>query len=152
MTKKTYELESSIGYLIFIINQSMHSFFRKKLDQEGVNVVETWILLQILNGIKTGKELKNVLRVDMAQIQRGCDRLVKDKLVVRSVDPFDRRVKILSLSKEGEALIKKLIQHSKKTNAKFLMSLNKEQQDELRNLLIEVLNNPFFNFKADNEQ
>lgn len=148
MTKKTYELESSVGYLIFMINQRMHSFFRKKLDQEGVNIVETWILLQILNGIKTSNDLKKVLKVDMAQIQRACDKLIKEKLIVRSVDPYDRRVKILSLSEAGEALIKKMIQHSKETNTKALLPLNEQQQNKLRHLLIEVLNGPFCNLAS----
>jgi DNA-binding MarR family transcriptional regulator len=101
-------------------------------------VVETWILLQILNGVKTGNELKNVLRVDMALIQRSCDRLVKKKWVVRTVDSYDRRVKILSLSKDGRSLIRRLIRYSQETNAKALSPLDEKQQDVLRHLLISI--------------
>lgn len=122
----------------------MHAFFKAKLDQEGVKVVETWILLQILNGVTTSNAIKKILKVDGAQIQRSCDRLVEKQWVVRTIDPYDRRVKNLSLSPEGEALIKRLIQHSKKTNDKALSHLDDQRKNELRHILMDVLKGPFF--------
>lgn len=144
MSKIVYDPESSVGYLIYRIDQRMHAFFRSKLDEEGVNVVETWILLQILNGVQTSHKLHKVLKIDMAQIQRACDKLVKHKLIQRSLDPHDRRVKILLLTQEGEILIKKLIKRSKTVNIEALSHLNENRKEELRQLLLEVLKGPFF--------
>lgn len=144
MSKNDYLLEDSIGYLIFMINQKMHGFFREKLDREEINVVEAWVLLQILNKIKTISGLKNVLNVDMAQIQRACNRLLEKKWIARVVDSYDKRVKIFSLTEPGEKLIRRVISYSKETNAKALEGLNKDEKNALRGMLINVLEGPFF--------
>lgn len=138
MLKDTYLLEDSCGYLIFMLNQWMYGYFKEGLDREGINVVEAWILLQILNGLKTVSAFKEALKVDMALIQRSCNRLVKEKILTRTVDVSDRRVKFLALTDKGKNLISRVVGHSKTTNRKALFGLKKEERDELKRLLFKV--------------
>lgn len=145
MSKEHYQLEDSIGYLIFRINQNMHQFFRERLDKEGINVVEAWILLQVLNGKKTITDLKNELKIDMAQVQRACNHLIEKKWMIRLIDPYDKRIKHFSLSTEGIKVIRRVINFSKETNIKALSTLSKDKVGHLRILLMNVLKGPFFN-------
>jgi DNA-binding MarR family transcriptional regulator len=140
---KKYELEDSSGYLIYMINQSMYGFFKQKLDSEDVNVVEAWIMLQILNGLKTVSELTSVLKVDMALIHRHCDRLRKKGLITRKVDEHDKRIKILDLTEEGRKLKLRISQYSKEVNRRALSVLDEKERQQLYQLLMKVEQGPF---------
>lgn len=138
MSKESYKLKDSIGYLIFIINQRMYGAFREKLEKEGINVIEAWILLQIFNDIKTIKKIKDILKIDMAQIHRSCERLIEKRWIERQINPYDKREKFLSLTNEGMSLIKRVVKYSKEINSKALSVISEEKTDQLRSLLLEI--------------
>lgn len=139
-----YELEDSTGYLIYLINQRMYSYLKERFESEGVNVVEAWILLEVLNGVETVSELKKSLKADMALIQRGCDRLEKLGWLKREVNPYDKRVKTLSLTPSGKKLRARLSHYSKDVNKLAFEGLNPQDRSVLHKILLNVYKGSFF--------
>ena len=133
-----YELDDSTGYLIFLINQRMYSYLKERFEKEGVNVVEAWILLEVLNGVETVSDLKKSLKADMALIQRGCDYLEKKGWLKRALNPFDKRIKTLSLTEDGKKLRRRLSQYSKEVNKLAFAELNPAERSLLHETLLKV--------------
>lgn len=137
------KLEDSSGYLVYMINQRMYNYLREKFEEEGVNLIEAWILLDVLNGVETVSELKKNLKADMALIQRACDRLEAEGLLTRTVSPYDKRVKKLGLTEEGRTLRLRLTEYAKEVNRLALKELSEKERDTLHHLLLKVYEAPF---------
>ena len=148
-----YELEDSTGYLIYLINQKMYSYLKEHFEAEGVNVVEAWILLEVLNGVETVSELKKSLKADMALIQRGCDRLEKEGWLKRTVHQYDKRIKTLSLTESGRKLRSRLSQYSKEVNKLAFEGMDPKERSVLHKILLNVYKGSFFeSYKVSNRQ
>lgn len=122
----------------------MYSYLKERFESEGVNVIEAWILLEVLNGVETVSELKKSLKADMALIQRGCDRLEKRGWLKRTVNPFDKRVKKLSLTESGIKLRARLYKYSKDVNNLAFEGIDSNERTVLHNILLRVYKDPFF--------
>ncbi len=93
MSIQKYDFENSIGY---IINRTAKAYV-KALDSQlrekvGVTAGQWKVLVMLVekNGL-TQKEIANRLGLDGATVIPIIDKMEKDKLVVRKVDPADRR-------------------------------------------------------------
>jgi MarR family transcriptional regulator for hemolysin len=93
MSIQKYDFENSVGY---IINRTAKAYV-KALDSQlrekvGVTAGQWKVLVMLVekNGL-TQKEIANRLGLDGATIIPIIDKMEKDKLVVRKVDPADRR-------------------------------------------------------------
>src|SRR5713226_8156884 len=89
MSIQRYDFGDSIGY---IINRTAKGFV-KALDSQLREKVGQWKVLVMLfdqNGL-TQKEIADRLGLEGATLIPIIDRMEKDKLVVRKVDPADRR-------------------------------------------------------------
>src|SRR5215475_13007705 len=93
MSVQRYDFRNSIGY---IVNRTAKAFI-KALDSQlrekvGVTAGQWKVLVMLVdeNGL-TQKEIAERLDLDGATIIPIIDKMEKDKLVVRKVDPADRR-------------------------------------------------------------
>ena len=93
MSIRKYDFGNSIGY---IINRTAKAYV-KALDSQlrekvGVTAGQWKVLVMLVeqNGL-TQKEIANRLGLDGATLIPIIDKMEKDKLVVRKVDPADRR-------------------------------------------------------------
>ena len=93
MSIQKYDFANSIGY---IINRTAKAYV-KALDSQlrekvGVTAGQWKVLVMLVeqNGL-TQKEIANRLGLDGATLIPIIDKMEKDKLVVRKVDPADRR-------------------------------------------------------------
>ena len=93
MSIQRYDFRNSIGY---IINRAAKAFI-KALDSQlrekvGVTAGQWKVLVMLIdqNGL-TQKEIADRLGLDGATLIPIIDKMEKDKLVVRKVDPADRR-------------------------------------------------------------
>src|SRR5215472_18888815 len=93
MSVQRYDFRNSIGY---IVNRTAKAFI-KALDSQlrekvGVTAGQWKVLVMLVdqNGL-TQKEIADRLGLDGATLIPILDKVEKDKLVVRKVDPADRR-------------------------------------------------------------
>jgi MarR family transcriptional regulator, transcriptional regulator for hemolysin len=112
MSIQRYDFRNSIGY---IINRTAKAFI-KALDSQlrekvGVTAGQWKVLVMLVdqNGL-TQKEIADRLGLDGATLIPIIDKMEKDKLVVRKVDPADRRNNRIYRTERAEALWDKMIQ------------------------------------------
>ncbi|RNL62751.1 MarR family transcriptional regulator [Nocardioides marmoriginsengisoli] len=77
--------------------------------QMGLNDVRDWLVLAALDDgrQRTQLELSRVVCVDKTTLISVLDRLEKHELIVRSVDPSDRRVRIPAITPTGRKVYAK---------------------------------------------
>jgi MarR family transcriptional regulator for hemolysin len=112
MSIQRYDFGNSIGY---IINRTAKGYV-KALDSQlrekvGVTVGQWKVLVMLVdqNGL-TQKEIADRLGLEGATLIPIIDKMEKDKLVVRKVDPADRRNNMIYRTEIADALWDKMIQ------------------------------------------
>jgi DNA-binding MarR family transcriptional regulator len=75
----------------------------------GLNDVRDWLLLAVLDDgqLRTQLELSRMVCVDKTTLISVIDRLEKQELIVRTVDPADRRVRIPQITAAGRRVYAK---------------------------------------------
>jgi MarR family transcriptional regulator, transcriptional regulator for hemolysin len=112
MSIQRYDFQNSIGY---IINRTAKAFI-KALDSQlkekvGVTAGQWKVLVMLVdqNGLAQ-KEIADRLGLDGATLIPIIDKMEKDKLVVRKVDPADRRNNRIYRTERADALWDKMMQ------------------------------------------
>lgn len=112
MSVQRYDFRNSIGY---IVNRTAKGFI-KALDSQlrekvGVTAGQWKVLVMLVdqNGL-TQKEIADRLGLDGATLIPIIDKMEKDKLVVRKVDPTDRRNNRIYRTERADALWDKMMQ------------------------------------------
>ncbi len=87
------------------MRQSMQSFFQYS-KQSGLSMAQIGALFQILHKGSSGvTDLGEEMGVTSAAASQMLERLVQQKLVSRSEDAHDRRVKIIVLTDKGRTVL-----------------------------------------------
>lgn len=93
--------------------------------------------LRHLDEARSQRELAGCLHFDASNVTDIVDRLEERGLVVRTVDPHDRRVRRIVATPEGDALRTKLFEQALAT-APTLSVLSVDEQRELCELLAKI--------------
>jgi len=101
-------------WIDIIMHQSMHNFIRYSRES-GLSMSQMGALFYLHRVGSSGvSDIGEHLDVTSAAVSQMVDRLVQQKLIHRSEDPTDRRVKIIELTEKGRQLINNGI-HAKTT-------------------------------------
>ncbi len=96
------------------MRRSMHAFFLHS-RQNGLSVTQIGALFQIRHrGSSTVSEIGDELEISGPAASQLLERLVQQGLVARSEDPSDRRLKQVTLTRQGEAILREGIQARQK--------------------------------------
>jgi DNA-binding MarR family transcriptional regulator len=90
-------------------------------------------VLRLLGQARSQRELADCMHVDASNVTDIVDRLERRGLVVRTVDPADRRVRRIVLTPEGEELQRSLFQQALASAP--IASLDADEQRMLCDLL-----------------
>jgi len=104
---------------------------------------EQWTLLKWLwakDGISQ-KELSERSFKDQPTITRILDKLERRGLIRRQIDAEDRRVSLIYLTNEGQAIKGPLIPLARQALDQCLDGLSKQEQEQLKNLLNRISDN-----------
>ncbi|MDL2363004.1 MAG: MarR family transcriptional regulator [Patescibacteria group bacterium] len=88
---------------------------------------------------RTMQELSSMMACDASNTTGLIDRLDTHGLIERTVDPNDRRVKVISLSDKGFALRAKVLEAISKNEAADMQRLTNIEQEQLAKLLSKLL-------------
>lgn len=83
-------------------------------------------------GDTSGRELAGILHVSLATLSGMVDRLVAHDMVVRTEDPHDRRVRRISLSGDGHAMVEKIFNAGTQLQIRLLNRLSPEELSAVR--------------------
>lgn len=141
-TKRTYSLQSSMGYWVTRLARAMEADFEMRLADHNMTRASCAVLNAIsLHGKTTPAELAAFIGIDGAAITRHLDRIVKQGLVSRRRSTQDRRSINLKITAKGAALVPKIAAHSMATNKKFLAGLTRSEREAMQAIIGKMLSN-----------
>ena len=151
MSIQSYDFGNSIGY---IINRTAKGYV-KALDSQlrekvGVTVGQWKVLVMLVdqNGL-TQKEIADRLGLEGATLIPIIDKMEKDKLVVRKVDPADRRNNMIYRTELADALWDKMIQCALNIKEISLKGVSDENVKIMKGVLENIWQNLRLHFDVD---
>jgi len=151
MSIQRYDFGNNIGY---IINRTAKAYV-KALDSQlrekvGVTVGQWKVLVMLVdqNGL-TQKEIANRLGLEGATLIPIIDKMEKDKLVVRKVDPTDRRNNKIYRTEMADALWDKMIQCASNIKEISLKGIPDENLKIMKDALENIWQNLRLHFDID---
>jgi len=151
MSIQKYDFENSIGY---IINRTAKAYV-KALDSQlrqkvGVTAGQWKVLVMLVekNGL-TQKEIANKLGLDGATLIPIIDKMEKDKLVVRKVDPTDRRNNRIHRTELANAQWDKMIECASNIKEISLNGIPDKNIKIMKDVLENIWQNLRFHFDVD---
>lgn len=131
----------------FLLDQTVRLtklYIQRQLDFLQLNItVEQWTLLKIIEaeGMISQVDLAQCALKDTASITRMLDLLQKKNLIQRSADNSDRRKFLISLTEEGQEMVKKNLQLMNSLWEKTIEGLSEGEINELKQILEKIRRN-----------
>jgi len=134
------ELESLPGHYIRRLQQIAVAIFLQETDGHGVTPVQYAALQSVCNtpGLDQ-RSLARSIGLDTSTIAGVVDRLEARALLVRNTTPDDRRVRLLSLTDEGHALLKALAPAMHRAQARMLEPLPPREREQFMRMLRQLV-------------
>ncbi|MGB9521399.1 MAG: MarR family winged helix-turn-helix transcriptional regulator [Anaerolineales bacterium] len=98
-----------------------------------ISVEQYHILRHIAQGVNQVSELAQQKQISLSAVSQAVEVLVMKELITRTVNPLDRRMQILALTKKGEELVACVTQDTQSWMRETLKTLD---QTELQTLLL----------------
>ena len=125
--------------LVKIVNQKRR-LMDKIIKPMGFSRIE-WQILTYLSDAKgclVQKQLTQYIDTDQAFIARALDKLEIKKLIVRKIDPEDKRQRNIFLTPKGKPIAEKLLQHGLALNSEIMSGISKKNLDQLDTLTAKI--------------
>jgi DNA-binding MarR family transcriptional regulator len=135
------ELETLPGHYIRRLQQIAVAIFLQETEATGVTPVQYAALQTVSNAPGTDQRtLARSIGFDTSTIAGVVDRLEARGLLLRSAAPDDRRVRLLSLTPEGQALLNEVTPGMQRAQLRMLAPLPKDQRIEFMRMLRVLVN------------
>lgn len=133
-----------ISFLIKRINDKLSRFGNEQMHNSGM----TFSQMRVISYLKehqhekrAQKDIEEFFGVSHPTVVSIIQRLEERGLIKSVVDSNDRRVKNLSLTPAGDALVSDASKQREHMDASLLKGLEPEEVDELRRLLNQIVQN-----------
>lgn len=135
-TSKAVDLGELPGHHIRRLQQIAVAIFLQEAEGTGVTPVQYAALQAVANqpGIDQ-RSLAGAVGLDTSTVAGVIDRLEARGLLARSLSPDDRRVRLLALTPEGEALLAQVLPAMRRAQDRILAPLNKADRATFMRLL-----------------
>ena len=131
-----FVIEDSLGYLVNRMARLMAHELAERIRPAGVAIGQ-WAVLLFLwarDGM-TQAELSRVVAIEPPTMVRTIDRMARDGLVSRALDPDDGRLSRIYLTERGRSLRDELVPLAVAVNEEILQRLTANEARTLRRLL-----------------
>jgi MarR family transcriptional regulator, organic hydroperoxide resistance regulator len=133
-------LDSEITWLLHRAAQRMRIATGEQAEKNGISLRD-YIVLSALDKTTnlTQVELAKALGLDKTTLMSQLDRLERIGLVVRRIDPRDRRARIPEITEAGNTLRAKVAGASDKTETAALNGFSRDQVQTFRRMLLGII-------------
>lgn len=133
---ETLDLDDLPGHLIRRLQQIAVAIFLQETEASGLTPVQFAALQTVANqpGIDQ-RSLARAAGLDTSTIAGVIDRLEARGLLVRSVSPSDRRARLLTLTAEGQAVLRAVVPAMQRAQGRILAPLAAAEQQEFLRML-----------------
>ena len=134
-----YVLERQAGHLLRRAHQRHSAIFQENIGDDQLTPLQFAALVKLRDVDNVSQnQLGRLTAMDAATMQGVIKRLTSRNLILRRSDPDDRRRLILSLSREGRALINRLLSNGGKITERTLTPLSQDEQKIFLQLLTKI--------------
>jgi MarR family transcriptional regulator for hemolysin len=131
-----------VGRHLVFTAKALRDAFEDMLRLAGASL-GTWIVLNAVSeqGVVSQKALASHVHVEGATITHHIDRLERQGLVRRLVDPTDRRVRRIELTPTGVSLHEKLLTAAQEFERTVFVGVSEAERERLRKVLDRIDSN-----------
>lgn len=134
--KAKYRLDASAGHLLRLAHQRYQSMFQDSAVGLGLTGPQFATLLRLSElGRATQNHLGRLAGMDSATVQGVVRRLIERGLMCTGHDPMDRRMRVLTITPGGEALLRDAQQAGMRANDALMAPLSTQERAQLLSLL-----------------
>ena len=134
--RAVYRLDASAGHLLRRAHQRYQSMFQECAAGLGLTGPQFAALVRLSEiGRTTQNHLGRLAAMDSATVQGVVRRLVDRGLVRSDADPMDRRMRVLTITPEGEVLLAEAELAGERANEALMAALSPEERATLLALL-----------------
>ena len=131
-----YCLDASAGHLLRLAHQRYQSIFQDRATGLGLTGPQFATLLRLSQlGRATQNHLGRLAGMDSATIQGVVRRLIDRGFMRTAGDPLDRRLRVLTITEEGEAVVREGQQAGIEANDALMATLSERERVQLISLL-----------------
>jgi DNA-binding MarR family transcriptional regulator len=129
-------VDSYLPYLLARASFTISSEFHAQVEAAGFTVSE-WRILASLSGVKqrTVGELADIVLAKQPTVTKMVLRMASEDLVMRTACTQDKRQAWVSITPNGQKLVKPLLKKAALHEKNVLSSLGKQQSQELKLIL-----------------
>jgi DNA-binding MarR family transcriptional regulator len=131
---------ADLTFLLYAAATRMSAELDDAAEAIGLNDVRDWLVLAALDDgqQRTQLELSRMVCVDKTTLISVLDRLEKQDLIVRSVDPSDRRVRIPQITAAGRRVFAKFAAARDDAEGRALDGVDPDERAVLMRLLSRI--------------
>jgi DNA-binding MarR family transcriptional regulator len=128
---------TDLMFLLHAAADRMAADLDRAAERIGLNDVRDWLVLATLDDgqQRTQLELSRLVCIDKTTLISVLDRLEEQQLIVRTVDPTDRRVRIPQVTAAGRRVFAKFAAARDEAESRALQDVEPEQRQVLIDLL-----------------
>ena len=131
------ELHSCINYLLSVAQNTVFQHLNEQLSEYCITPAQYGVLNCLWShNCLSPKQIGEMLRLEASSISTILDRMQKNDLIVRDIDPNNRRAILVSATKMAIEMQKPVEKIIEAMNAFFLDSLSEDE----RTVLLKALN------------
>lgn len=125
-------MEDFTGFICYIMKGTMRKVekhFALLFEGYGINLAQSYILFSLLekDGL-TLTEVGNRTQIENSSLTTMADRLERDELVRRGLDPQDRRVVRLFITEKGQDLAQRVLEDGASFNRLLKANLGETEE------------------------
>lgn len=131
-----YCLDASAGHLLRLAHQRYQAIFQERATGLGLTGPQFATLLRLSQlGRATQNHLGRLAGMDSATIQGVVRRLIARGFMRTASDPLDRRMRVLTMTPEGDAVVRGGQQAGMQANDALMAPLSERERVQLISLL-----------------
>ncbi|WP_152088272.1 MarR family winged helix-turn-helix transcriptional regulator [Pseudoalteromonas sp. A25] len=134
------KIEEFLPYRLVKLANKVSTAFSSVYFEEAELTVPQWRAIAHLAQQETcsAKRLCDLAQIDKSTMSRAVKQLTDKQLIELCADPNDKRAKLLSLTKDGEALYAQLSPKALKWEQELLVELSNEERVLLKSVMDKI--------------
>jgi len=134
------EINNCINFLLSASQNVVNKYFKQELSKYNVTPAQYGVLNCLWShGDLTPSTIRNMLKLEASSVSGVLDRMQKEDLIDRTIDPNNRRTIIVSPTDKSMAMKDDIELIVDNMNKKYLSSYTHEEQAILKKLLQTII-------------
>ncbi len=134
------DLQNNLGWLLMASSLRVKKGFLRLAAEFDLPLIQVFALCFLEPGSPMSmKHMASLLNCEPSNVSAVIDRLFTHKYISREENPSDRRIKMISLTKEGEKARQRIVKRIASYHSERLDRLSAEEKMQFQAALVKIL-------------